>query len=309
MSSIVVIGNFDGVHRGHAEVLSEARAVADERDLEVVLLSFIPHPRAALGGKAPPLLTTLGRKRELVSQADARARFVFHDFDRAYASQAPADFAERLAREFEVKVVMVGENFRFGKDRAGDFDALVHLGSENGFEPRRVSLTGDSAGPFSSTRARHAVSSGDMQEASRVLGRPHMLSGVVVHGKKLGRTIGYPTANLEPISEVLPAFGIYAVVVDIVRGDHIAALATGAMNVGTNPTTDGDNRVKVEVFLHDLDADLYGSTLRVHVLARLRDELRFDSLDALTTQMKHDVALAREIAGAHPVHATRGTFG
>ena len=297
MSSLVVIGNFDGVHRGHVAVLAEARTVADARELDVVLLSFVPHPRAALGGSAPPLLTTLARKRELVSRADPHGRFVFHDFDRTYASQTPAEFAERLVCELDVKVVMVGQNFRFGKDRAGDFDELVRLGTRNGFEPRCISLTGDDQGPFSSTRARQAISRGDLDEAARVLGRPHMLSGVVVHGKKLGRTIGYPTANLEPIPEMLPTFGIYAVSVDIARGDQVSALATGAMNIGTNPTTDGDDRVKVEVFLHDFDGDLYGETLRVHVLARLREELRFDSLDALTAQMKLDVERAKEIAG------------
>ncbi len=309
MSSLVVIGNFDGVHRGHVEVLTEARTVADARGLEVVLLTFVPHPRAALGGSAPPLLTTLARKRELMSRADPGARFVFHDFDRAYASQSPADFAARLVREEDAKVVMVGQNFRFGKDRAGDFAELARLGAERGFEPRSISLTGDEEGPFSSTRARRAIARGDLADAARVLGRPHMLSGVVVHGKKLGRTIGFPTANLEPVPEVLPPFGIYAVVVDVARGDGFTALAKGAMNIGTNPTTDGDDRVKVEVYLFDFDGDLYGATLRVHVVARLRDELRFDSLDALVTQMNEDVRVAREITSACVVDEARGTFG
>lgn len=309
MSSLVVIGNFDGVHRGHQEVLAEARRVADARALEVALLSFVPHPRAALGGTAPPLLTTLARKEELVRRIDPRARFVLHPFDRAYASQSPAAFAERLAREEGAKVVMVGRNFRFGKDRAGDVAELGRLGAELGFEPRCLELTADAVGPFSSTRARAAIARGDLEDAERVLGRPHMLSGVVVHGKKLGRTIGFPTVNLEPVPEVLPALGIYAVLVDRLVDGRPRALARGAMNVGTNPTTDGDSRVKVEVFLFDLDEDLYGEELRVHVVRRLRDERRFDGLDALITQMNVDVADAREATRGCAPDAAHGAFG
>lgn len=296
MSAIVVIGNFDGVHRGHAHVLVEARAEATSRGLELVLLSFKPHPREVLGGSAPPLLTTPQRKRELVAAIDTKAQVVLHPFDRTYAAQSPSQFADRLRAEFDARVVVVGQNFRFGKERAGNFDTLRDLGISRGFETKTLSLLGDSQGPFSSTRARKAIQAGDLEEAHNVLGRPHMLSGVVGRGKQLGRTIGFPTANLVDVPEVLPPFGIYAVLVEDEGSGTL--LAKGAMNVGTNPTTDADDGVKVEVFLLDFNADLYGKKLRIQVMHRLREERKFDSLQALVTQMNLDVAESRRLLEA-----------
>jgi riboflavin kinase/FMN adenylyltransferase len=296
MSAIVVIGNFDGVHRGHAHVLVEARAEATLRGLELMLLSFTPHPRAVLGGSAPPLLTSPRRKQELVATIDAQARVVLHPFDRTYAAQSPSQFAERLRAELDARVVVVGQNFRFGKERAGNFDTLRALGVEVGFETKSLSLLGDESGPFSSTRARKAIQTGDLDEARNVLGRPHMLSGFVGRGKQLGRTIGFPTANLVEVPEVLPPFGIYAVLVEDEASGTV--IAKGAMNVGTNPTTDADDGVKVEVFLLDFDGDLYGRRLRVHVKHRLREERKFDSLEALVTQMTLDVAESRRLLEA-----------
>jgi riboflavin kinase/FMN adenylyltransferase len=307
MSAIVVIGNFDGVHRGHAAVLAEARREADSRGLDVALLTFAPHPRAVMGASAPPELTALARKRTLVGRIDPRARVVVHTFDLAYAAQSPRDFAARLARELEAKVVVVGRNFRFGKDRAGDFDVLTALGAELGFTTRSVELVGDEGGSFSSSRIRKAIAEADLELAERLLGRPHQLSGTVVHGKKLGRTIGFPTANLGGVSEMLPPFGIYAVTVD--DADASRALAKGVMNVGTNPTTDADLAVKVEVMLFDFDGDLYGRRLDVQLVKFLREERRFESLDALVHQMGADVAAAKSTLAPLEANAARGTFG
>lgn len=307
MSAIVVIGNFDGVHRGHAAVIAEARREADARGLDVGLLTFAPHPRAVMGATAPPELTTLERKRTLVGRVDPRAHVVVHRFDLAYAAQTPRDFALRLATELEAKVVVVGRNFRFGKDRAGDFDALTQLGAELGFRTRSVELVGDEGGAYSSSRIRKAIASADLVLASSLLGRPHQLSGVVVHGKKLGRTIGFPTANLGGVAEMLPPFGIYAVTVD--DADASRALAKGVMNVGTNPTTDADEAVKVEVMLFDFDGDLYGRRLDVQLVKFLREERRFESLDALVQQMGLDVAAAQAAVAPLVANAARGTFG
>jgi riboflavin kinase/FMN adenylyltransferase len=307
MSAIVVIGNFDGVHRGHAAVIAEARREADARELDVALLTFAPHPRAVMGATAPPELTTLDRKRTLVGRVDPRAHVIVHRFDLAYAAQTPREFALRLATELEAKVVVVGRNFRFGKDRAGDFDVLTRLGAELGFTTRSVELLGDEGGPYSSSRIRRAISSADLELATGLLGRPHQLSGVVVHGKKLGRTIGFPTANLDGVAEMLPPFGIYAVTVD--DGDASRALAKGVMNVGTNPTTDADQAVKVEVMLFDFEGDLYGRRLDVQLVKFLREERRFESLDALVQQMGLDVAAAKTAVAPLAATAARGTFG
>jgi riboflavin kinase / FMN adenylyltransferase len=307
MSAIVVIGNFDGVHRGHAAVLAEARREAEARGLDVALLTFSPHPRAVMGASAPPALTTLERKRALVARLDPRARVIVHTFDLAYAAQTPRDFATRLARELEAKVVVVGRNFRFGKDRAGDFGVLTTLGAELGFTTRSVELLGDDEGSFSSSRIRKAIANADLDLATRLLGRPHQLSGTVVHGKKLGRTIGFPTANLGGVAEMLPPFGIYAVTVD--DADATRALAKGVMNVGTNPTTDADDAVKVEVMLFDFDGDLYGRHLCVQLVRFLREERRFDSLEALVDQMGKDVAAAKIAVAPLEANGARGTFG
>jgi riboflavin kinase / FMN adenylyltransferase len=307
MSAIVVIGNFDGVHRGHAAVLAEARREADARGLDVALLTFAPHPRAVMGASAPPELTTLTRKRLLVGRIDPRARVIVHAFDLTYASQTPRDFATRLVRELGAKVVVVGRNFRFGKDRAGDFDVLTGLGAELGFTTRSVELVGDEGGSYSSSRIRKAIGAGDLELASRLLGRPHQLSGTVVHGKKLGRTIGFPTANLGGVVEMLPPHGIYAVTVD--DADASRSLAKGVMNVGTNPTTDTDEAVKIEVMLFDFEGDLYGRRLDVQVVTFLREERRFESLDALVRQMSLDVAAAKVAVAPLGANPARGTFG
>lgn len=321
MGAIVVIGNFDGVHRGHQALLTNAANAARARGLECVVLTFVPHPLAALGRIPPPVLTSARRKRQLVERlarriaeaphgADAQGgvRFVEQTFDRAFASQSPRAFAEWLVREFGARVVTVGQNFRFGHAREGTFDTLVRLGEELGFEARAEPLVADAGGTLSSTRVRGAVAAGNMEEAAAILGRPHSFSGRVVEGKKLGRTIGFPTANVGELREMIPAFGVYAVLVD--RIDRSAAdadvhLGRGAMSIGVNPTTDATTDTKVEVFVFDrfdgsgyvpgFSGDLYGERVRVHVVERLRGEAKFDSLDALVAQIGKDVDDARAI--------------
>jgi riboflavin kinase/FMN adenylyltransferase len=310
MGSLVAIGNFDGVHRGHQAVLRGAEARAKERGLEPRLLTFHPHPAAVLGRTPPPLLTTQARKRELCARAAPSVVFVERAFDLAFAAQSPEAFAERLAREHDAKMVVVGKNFRFGKGRAGDFAELERLGARFGFEASSEALHGDEVGPWSSTRVREAIARGALDEASEMLGRPHALSGVVVRGKELGRTLGFPTANLASVPELLPPHGIYAVLVDRLGDDGAPrALAKGAMSLGTNPTTDSDGGVKVEVHLLDTAADLYGAALRVHVVARLRGEAKFDSLDALVAQIARDVDETRAHLEGRDVDPRSGAFG
>lgn len=328
---VVAIGNFDGVHRGHQAVLASIADDARARGILPVLLTFSPHPRAVLGRPVPPLLTTLDRKLELIRRVDPAITLVVRRFDLAFASQSPLEFVHlTLVRDLHAEVVVVGHNFRFGKERAGDFDELTRLGGELGFETRSHVLVGDERGAWSSSRVRDAIARGDLDDAERMLGRPHAVSGLVVEGDRRGRTLGFPTCNLAGVEEALPPFGVYAVLVDRESDEHPAseppsaeaelrrvrpgrsavALAAGVANIGVRPTvTAGETRPSVEVHLFDTDADLYGARLRVHLCARLRAEQRFAGLDALKAQIARDAAAARErLAGLSPDAAAGGAW-
>ena len=305
-ASVVAVGNFDGVHLGHQAVLAAATAEARALGLATYVLTFSPHPMDVIGRGAPPQLTTLARRAALLVRAGVDRVFV-RRFDAAFATWSPARFAEDLlAGTLSAKRVAVGGNFRFGADRAGDLPMLGALGAALGFEAYAQTMTSDARGPLSSTRARQGIAAGDLEDAARVLGRAHAISGVVGHGAKRGRTIGFPTANLEAIPEVLPRDGVYAVLVDVLDdawasgggGGEARALAAGVMNVGVRPTVDGAGARTVEVHLFDVTEDLYDARLRVHVVARIRDERRFDGLDALKAQIAEDARAARLATGA-----------
>lgn len=286
--SVVVIGNFDGVHLGHQAVLRQARALADARGLRCVVLTFDPHPSEVLGRGAPPLLTTLARRIELLRQHGATDVAV-EPFTIELSSWSPERFVqELLADRLGSRVVVVGSNFRFGSKRAGDFDTLTTMGASCGFEAVAAEIAGDDEGPFSSTRVRDAIAAGEVERASRVLGRPHALSGVVEHGDARGRTIGFPTANLGGVAEMLPSHGVYAV--RVVRGGETHG---GVMNVGVRPTVDGLS-LRIEAHLFDFDADLYGATLRVDLVARLRGEQKFSGVGELKAQIAKDAEAARK---------------
>jgi riboflavin kinase/FMN adenylyltransferase len=295
---VLVVGNFDGVHRGHQAVLAEAVEVAHSQGLMPVVLTFDPHPAAVVGGAAPPVLTTLDRRAELMGALGVE-RMVVRTFDAAFASWQAERFArELIAGVLRARVVVVGQNFRFGAKRAGDLALLRALGAELGFEVRVHSIASDEHGPFSSTRARDAIAAGDLVEVERVLGRPHELSGLVVHGDERGRTINFPTANIEPVPEMLPPDGVYAVRVDEVdHGGVASALAGGVTNIGVRPTVGGGGRRTVETFVLGFSGDLYGVALRLCLIARLREERKFGSLDELKLQIIRDCAEARRRLG------------
>ena len=287
--SVVVIGNFDGVHRGHQAVLRQADALAKARGLRCVVLTFDPHPSEVLGRGAPPRLTTLERRVELLRENGATDVAV-EPFTIALASWTPAHFAEDLlAKRLEARAVVVGRNFRFGHKRAGDFDTLVELGAAHGFEAVAAEVAGDEEGPFSSTRVRDAIAAGDVDRAANVLGRPHSLSGMVEHGDARGRLIGFPTANLGGVAEMLPAYGVYAV--RVARAD--GATNDGVMNVGVRPTVDGMS-LRIEAHLFDFAGDLYGQRMRVDLIQRLRGEQKFAGIDELKAQIAKDAEAARK---------------
>jgi riboflavin kinase/FMN adenylyltransferase len=294
-ASALVVGNFDGVHRGHQAVLEQVVADARARGLMSCVLTFEPHPAAVVGNGAPALLTAMDRRAELIGDVGVERIYV-RRFDAPFASWS----AERFVRELVVgavraRVVVVGDNFRFGAKRAGDLALLRALGATLGFEARVHPVATDARGPFSSTRARDAIVTGDMAEARRVLGRPHELSGVVVHGDKRGRLLGFPTVNLDEVPEMSPPNGIYAVTVDELD-EHARArpLADGVTSIGVRPTlADASGKRTIETYLFDFDGDLYGRRLRLHLFDRLRDEIAFPSLEALTAQMARDVTEAQ----------------
>jgi riboflavin kinase/FMN adenylyltransferase len=294
---VIAIGNFDGVHRGHQSVLEQAVEEARAQGLVASVLTFDPHPAAVVGGGAPPLLTTLDQRVELMGALGVE-RVYARRFDADLAGWGPERFVRELVAEaLRARVVVVGQNFRFGSKRAGDLALLRSLGADLGFEVRVHGIASDESGPFSSTRAREAIAAGALDEVAQVLGRSHALTGVVVHGEERGRTIGVPTANIAPVPEMLPPDGVYAVRVDqLEEGAEGAPLAGGVTNIGMRPTVGGAART-VETFILGFAGDLYGERLRVHLVARLRDEQKFASLDDLKAQIARDCVQARRKLG------------
>jgi riboflavin kinase/FMN adenylyltransferase len=289
----LVVGNFDGVHKGHQAVLAEAVETARAQGLVASVLTFEPHPAAVVGRGAPAVLTTLDDRAELMGALGVERVYV-RRFDAAFASWQPERFARELVAEaLGARVVVVGQNFRFGAKRAGDLALLQSLGAELGFEVRVHAITSDARGRFSSTRARVAIAAGDLEEVERVLGRPHALSGRVVHGAERGRTINFPTANIAPVGEMLPPDGVYAVRVDLLDDDGtVTTLPGGVTNIELRPTVGGGGRT-VETYILGFAGDLYGERLRLHLVARLRGEQKFAGLDELKTQITRDCITAR----------------
>lgn len=283
-----MVGNFDGVHLGHRFVLEQGLAEAEARGLEPVVLTFHPHPSEVLGRGALPVLTPLRRKVDLLARLSPRLRVVVEPFTRELAGATPEEFAsELLSRALGARVVLVGANFRFGRARAGDFAQLAALGRALGFEARAEALHGDAAGVISSTRIRELISEGDVRGAEVLLGRPHALSGPVRHGDQRARQLGVPSANLGDVSELLPARGVYAVLADILEEGVFRQLGGGIANIGVRPTH-GAGEVRAEAHLLGFAGDLYGRTLRFHLVERLREERRFDTLDDLRRQLELD---------------------
>jgi riboflavin kinase / FMN adenylyltransferase len=297
--TLCAIGNFDGVHRGHVEVLKRAAREAELQGASPVALTFDPPPAVVLGRSAPALLTTLERKVELIAEAVPAIRVVVKTFDRELAQRTAEEFAATvLAGELHAVCVVVGQNFRFGRAREGDLDTLKKLGQKLGFTAHSTDLVGDAKGPWSSTRVRRAVAAGDFADVETVLGRPHALTGTVVRGDQRGRTIGFPTANLGVVEELVPPHGVYAVLVDrLDRPSAPRALGKGVANIGVRPTVGAGASIEVHLLdfkpKNDADREFYGARLRVYLVAYLRAEQKFDGLDALRIQIGADARAAK----------------
>jgi riboflavin kinase / FMN adenylyltransferase len=276
----IAVGEFDGVHLGHREVIRGADTV----------LTFEPHPRTVVApDTAPKLLMALETKADLIAGLGVQELVVI-PFDGSFAAQSPEAFIEReLVERLGAERVSVGENFRFGHRARGDAKLLA---AQDAFETRIARLVELDGEIISSTHIRGLVAAGDVAAAARYLGAPFQIRGSVAHGDKRGRTLGYPTANLMPDPRlVVPDHGVYACRAFVGGTEHVAAV-----NVGVRPTFKTGRGLLVEAFLVDFEGDLYGAPLRLDFLERLRGERRFDSVDALVEQMGRDVHATRDIA-------------
>jgi len=294
----ITIGAFDGVHRGHRQVISTLKALAAERGLRTVVVTFDRHPASVVRPEsAPLLLTDLDQKLELLAECGVDATFVVR-FDEQRALQTAAEFvAEDLVGLLNAKLVTVGSDFHFGTKRAGNVALLVEMGAQLGFETlahELVDLNGQpSTESVSSTRIRAALRGGDLESANAMLVRPHEVRGIVGHGDGRARDLGFRTANLAiPETICLPADGIYAGWCRTPDGVNRAC----AISLGRRPTFyEFADTSLLEAHLIDFDADLYGEELAVQFVAHLRDELKFDSIDALIAQMGKDVDQCRTL--------------
>ena len=287
--SVVTIGVFDGVHRGHAQLIGRAVQRAQELGVPAVLLTFDPHPSEVVRpGSHPAQLSTLRRRAELVEQLGVDV-FCVLPFTVELSRMPPAEFVhELLVERLHVTTVVVGQNFTFGYKAAGDVDLLHTLGRRFGFTTEGAGLLSQGEVTFSSTYIRSCIDAGDVAAAASALGRAHRIEGIVVRGDRRGTDLGYPTANLStPRYAAIPADGVYACRF-VHRGRELAA----AVSVGTNPTFSGRER-RVEAFVLDLDEDLYGEQVALDFVARLRGMERFESPAELVTQMDDDVARTR----------------
>ncbi|MGW2095500.1 bifunctional riboflavin kinase/FAD synthetase [Promicromonospora sukumoe] len=320
--SVVTIGNFDGVHRGHQAVLDRILRLARSDSASAVAVTFHPHPAAVHRPElAPELITGLEDRLALMERTGLDATLLV-SYTLDFAAQTPEEFVSRyLVEGLRARTVVVGHDVRFGKGNAGTLATMVELGGQHGFEVVAIEDVGDSPGEgdghqrWSSTAVRALLAEGDVDQAADVLGRPHLVRGTVVHGDARGREMGFPTANLGDITGLVPADGVYAGWLR--RGtaatcanlagperDRLAASGAGlgqeeilpaAISVGTNPTFDGVER-RVEAYVLDrTDLDLYDQTVVLEFVAHLRPTLRFDGMEPLIAQMNDDVARARKI--------------
>jgi riboflavin kinase/FMN adenylyltransferase len=291
----LAIGVFDGVHLGHQQVIRQAVADAEQQEGLAVVATFDCHPNTVVAPeRVPPLIYSLPQKLRAIAALGVDATWVIH-FDAAFSQQTGEEFVRGLAREFpQLHSVCVGGTFTFGHKRSGNVALLQRLGRELGFQVHGLAAVALDGQPVSSTRIRDAIRTGDFAQAGRMLGRPYRLAGRVVRGDQLGRTLGFPTANLDVAGLALPPRGVYAA-----RVSHEGRAYAAVMNLGVRPTVAAGPPPppRLEVHLLDADLDLYDQELEVTPEVFLRAEQRFPSLDELRAQIARDVGQARLRAG------------
>jgi riboflavin kinase/FMN adenylyltransferase len=301
---VATIGTFDGVHVGHQQILGRVIDEAAQRKVASVVLSFEPTPREYFSKGVPPArLTRFREKFEILETIGVNCLFC-PPFDAVMERMSPAEFIDNLlVRVLDIKHLVVGDDFVFARNRSGDIEDLRAAGEASGFSVERVGSIVEKGGRVSSTEIRRALSAGDMLRAAQLLGRNYSMTGRVVDGQKLGKQLGFPTANVSLNRRASPVAGIFAVRVagadlsDEPLGSPARRLLDGVASVGTRPTVDGVEPI-LEVHIFDFDRDIYGEYIKVEFVAKLRDEVKFPDLESLTQQMNLDAAAARKILNA-----------
>lgn len=293
-NSVITVGTFDGVHAGHRVLMDTVRKKAKAKDARSVIITFDPHPREIInpGNTGIKLLTTLPERREILEELGIDVLLVI-PFDRDFSLLTAEEFIRDIIyEEVGVSEFVIGYDHHFGRDREGTIETVKRLGNELGFEAKVVSRQEVGEQTVSSTAIRKAISEeGDMRKAAEMLQRPYRLSGTVVQGDKLGKKIGFPTANIKPLEprKIIPKKGVYAVQV---RLDE--TFLNGMMNIGNRPTFDGEHQT-LEINLFDFNTEIYGKTLQVRFIERIRDEKKFNGIEELTGQLEADQKRAEEI--------------
>ena len=284
--TIITNGTFDGVHLGHQKVLKSIIQQAKETGLQSTVITFWPHPRFVLNPNTSfQLITTIEERIELLEQLGIDI-LVIIPFSTEFSQITAKDYIDSvLIKKLDVKKFVIGYDHRFGKNREGDFDFLANYGEAHGFEVKQITEKSINENTVSSTNIREAVVQGDMKTVRSFLGRPYTLSGTVVQGDKIGREIGYRTANIGNVDKrkLIPCKGVYAVIVQIKNGQHYAML-----NIGTRPTVQHSDKLSIEAHIFDFEGEIYEDNITVLFIERIRGEQKFDSLDALREQLDHD---------------------
>ncbi|MEO5812158.1 MAG: bifunctional riboflavin kinase/FAD synthetase [Rhodanobacter sp.] len=298
--SVIAIGAFDGLHRGHQALLACVQRRAQALDVAPVVVSFEPLPRAYFSREPLPRLSGLREKLQGFAAA-GMAHTLLLRFNAALAAMSAEDFVRRvLVDRLAVREVWVGADFRFGHKRAGDVALLERMGAELGFSARTMPAVTVAGARVSASRVRALLAAGEFAEVVPLLGRAFVIEGRVTYGERLGRTLGYPTANIRLAQRVSPVQGIFAVRVGLGGGD---CLWPGVASLGVRPTINEVAQPLLEVHLFDFDGDLYGQRMAVEFVAKLRDEQKFAGLEPLKAQMALDARMARELLGMNPLLA------
>jgi riboflavin kinase/FMN adenylyltransferase len=295
-STVLTIGNFDGVHRGHRALLAQLTAKARDLALPATVLTFEPHPRELFApDQAPARLASLRDKFELLAECGVDRVHVLR-FNHRLAAFTAREFVERiLVRGLSLRHLIIGDDFRFGQGRGGDFALLQQMGHEHRFAVEAMHTVDVGGIRVSSSAVREALAAGNIEHAEELLGRAFVIAGRVMDGKKIGRTIGFPTANIQVRRKRLPLSGVFAVTISGIDAKPLP----GAANIGVRPTVAQGLKPVLEVHLLDFDRDIYGMHVDVNFLHKLRDEARFDSLDALKAQIALDIVAVRAFFKTH----------
>jgi riboflavin kinase/FMN adenylyltransferase len=292
--SVLTIGTFDGVHLGHRQILSQLKTEAERINGEAVIITFHPHPRKIINSSQSPihLINTISEKIDLLEALDID-HLVIVPFDERFSQVSADDYIKHfLVEKFNPHTIIIGYDHHFGKNRTGDYLLLEEYSAKYGFRLIEISPHIIAENAVSSTRIRRSLQEGDISSANRLLGYDYFFEGKVITGNKLGRTLGYPTANLEieDREKLIPANGIYVVEALLINGGAVvnkASRLTGMMSIGIRPTI-ADGKFMIEINIFDFSEDIYGKTLRVYVKKYLRPEYKFDSLEALKDQLAED---------------------